>query len=126
MSARGFLVDRCDRCSALLVRMNPGQHAAVEEVYEALAQQLDWPIGSGMKWSAWDWHQMIMGGFVKAMGWGDVKFAPCLSGQGLIALNRQKQSRLTKRQGSELIEYAKAWAIEHDVILPVHEEEMAA
>jgi hypothetical protein len=36
---------------------------------------------------------------------------------------RQKQSRLTKRQGSELIEFAKAWATEHDVVVREWDED---
>jgi hypothetical protein len=44
---RGTLVDRCDRCNAVLRPMTQAQHAAVEAVYEDLAGQLDFPAGSG-------------------------------------------------------------------------------
>jgi hypothetical protein len=36
---------------------------------------------------------------------------------GLIAVVRQKQSRLTKRHGSELIEFAKAYGINRGAML---------
>jgi hypothetical protein len=50
---RGTLVDRCDRCSALLRPMTAEQHGAVEAVYEDLASQLDYPPNSGQMWDGW-------------------------------------------------------------------------
>lgn len=111
---RGALVDRCDRCSALLVKMRDEQHGAMQAVYEDLAAQRDWPIGSGQLLDAWQWHQLVMFAFAVEQGW-DPKLLPALDGRGLVLTTRQKQSRLTKRQGAELIEFAKAWATEHDV-----------
>lgn len=111
---RGALVDRCDRCGHLLVKMRPDQHAAVEAVYEDLATFRDWPRGSGCYLTAWQWHQLVLFAFAKEMGW-DPALAPALDGSGLVMVMRQKQSRLTKRQGSDLIEWAKAWALTHGV-----------
>lgn len=113
---RGALVDRCDRCGALLVKMDHGQHGAMEAVYEDLAAQRDWPIGSGQMLDPWQWHQLVMFAFAVEKGW-DPKLLPALDGRGLVLTTRQKQSRLTKRQGSELIEFAKAWATEHGVVV---------
>lgn len=121
MSGRGHLVDRCDRCGALLVKMNHDQHAAVEMVYVELAEQLDWPVGSGIKRTAWQWHQLMLAAFAEEQGW-QPEFLPSLVGGGLVMTTRTKQSRLTKRQGSELIEFAKSWAIDNNVILRVPEE----
>lgn len=111
---RGTLVDRCDRCHALLRPMTPEQHAAAEAVYEDLALLRDWPIGSGIKHDAWTWHQLMVFAFAKGNGWGP-QFLPELDGSGFVMVTRQKQSRLTKKQGSELIEFAKAWASDHGV-----------
>lgn len=116
MSARGYLVDRCDRCNAVLVRMTPEQHAAVEMVYVELAEQLDWPRGSGIKRTPWQWHQLMLDAFVQEQGWKP-EYLPSLLGGGFTMTTRQKQSRLTKRQGSELIEFAKSWAIDNGVEL---------
>lgn len=116
MSGRGSLVDRCDRCGHLLMRMTPSQHAAVEAVYEDLAVQLDWPMGSGQMLPAWQWHQLVVYAFAKEKGWNPV-LLPALDGSGLVMVTRTKQSRLTKSQGSELIEFAKAWATEHGVVV---------
>jgi hypothetical protein len=113
---RGALVDRCDRCGALLVKMQADQHAAVEAVYEDLEAQLDWPIGSGIKRAAPVWHQLMIDAFFREMGWRS-DWLPALNGDGLVPTGRGSQSRLTKRQGSDLIEFAKAWAIERGVVL---------
>lgn len=111
---RGALVDRCDRCNAMLVKMRDDQHGAMQAVYEDLAAQRDWPMGSGQLLDAWQWHQLVMFAFAVEKGW-DPKLLPALDGRGLVLTTRQKQSRLTKRQGAELIEFAKAWATEHGV-----------
>lgn len=113
---RGALVDRCDRCGHLLVKMTNAQHAAVEAVYEDLAEQRDWPIGSGRMLEAWQWHQLVLYAFAKEKGWNPV-LLPALDGDGLVMVARTKQSRLTKAQGSELIEFAKAWATNHGVVV---------
>lgn len=123
MRQAGYLVDRCDRCGSLLVRMTPDQHSAVEMVYLELEAQLDWPVGSGIKRTAWQWHQLMLGAFCEEQGWKP-EFLPSLTGTGFVMTTRQKQSRLTKRQGSELIEFAKAWAVTNGVHL--HEPERVA
>lgn len=105
---RGTLVDRCDRCNAVLRPMEQRQHAAVEAVYEDLEHQLDYPPRSGQMWDSWAWHQIMLGLFAEEQGWELPKFVPSPKGAP-IAVMRQKQSRLTKRQGADLIEFAKAY-----------------
>lgn len=96
--------------------MTPEQHAAVEMVYLEISQQLDWPIGSGVKRDPWEWHQLMLAAFAQDQGWRP-HILPSLDGQGFTMVTRTKQSRLTKRQGSDLIDFAKAWAIRHGVQL---------
>jgi hypothetical protein len=88
--------------------MTPEQHAAVEAVYEDLAGQLDYPSGSGRMWGREAWHQIMLGLFAEEMGWELPTYVPSAKG-GIIPVVRQKQSRLAKRHGSELIEFAKAY-----------------
>lgn len=121
--SRGTLVDRCDRCGSWLRPMTAEQHAAAEAVYGEIAEQLEWPAGSGLKRTPWQWHQLMLAAFAEEQGWKP-EFLPSLDGDGLVMVTRTKQSRLTKRQGSELIEFAKAWAVNHGVHL--HEPEKAA
>jgi hypothetical protein len=80
--------------------MKPTQHAAVEAVYEDISTQLDYPPSSGQMWDVWAWHQIILGLFVEEQGWDLPRFVPSAKGNP-IPVMRQKQSRLTKRQGSE-------------------------
>lgn len=108
--SRGTLVDRCDRCGAVLVKMNHAQHAIVEAVYEDIAEQLDFPEGTGHKLEAYEWHQVMVAAYAKEKGWKP-KMLPALDGDGFVMVMRTKQSRLTKRQGDELIEFARAYAL---------------
>lgn len=97
--------------------MRPDQHRAVEAVYAEIAEQLDWPIGSGIKRSPWEWHQLMLAAFADEQGWAP-QFLPSLNDPGkLTMVTRQKQSRLTERQGGDLKHFARAWAIEHGVTL---------
>jgi hypothetical protein len=122
--ARGTLFDRCDRCGAVLRQMTPEQHAAVEAVYEDLERQLDYPPGSGRMWSKEAWHQIVLGLFCEEMGWDLPTYVPSAKG-GIIPVVRQKQSRLTKKQGSELIEFAKAYAVNRGARVREWEREAA-
>lgn len=94
--------------------MEPWQHGDVEALYADLAEQLDWPIGSGIKLSKWQWHQLMMGAFAEEKGWKP-EFLPSLSGTGFVMATREKQSRLTKKQGQELVHFANAWAANQGV-----------
>lgn len=94
---------------AVLRPMTQAQHAAVEAVYEDIAPQLDFPEGSGRMWDAWAWHQIMVGLFAEENGWQPT-YVPTPKG-GLLPIVRTKQSRLTKKQGSELIEFAKAYSV---------------
>lgn len=91
--------------------MTAEQHAAVEMVYVELSNQVDWPRGSGIKRTPWQWHQIIVAAFAEEQGWTP-EYLPSLRGGGFVMATRTKQSRLTKRQGSELIDFAKATAID--------------
>lgn len=89
--------------------MTPQQHAAVEAVYEDMAAQLDFPAGSGNMLEPEEWHMVMVGSYAEYKGWKP-KILPTIDGKGLVVVMRQKQSRLTKVQGSELIEFTKAYA----------------
>lgn len=107
---RGALVDRCDQCGHLLVRMTPRQHAAAEAVYEDMAGQIDFPVGSGNMLTPEEWHQVMVASYAEEKGWKP-KILRTITGQSLVVVMRQKQSRLTRNQGSELIEFTKAYAV---------------
>ena len=101
--------------------MRPDQHASVEMVYEDLSWQVDHPRVKGLKLEPWQWHQLMMFAFAKEMGWDPI-LMPSFDGDGMVMLVRNRQSRLTKKQGSELIEFAKSWAVQHGAVLRVWDE----
>lgn len=110
MSGRPALVDRCDVCASLLVPMTPGQHGDVEALYRDMAEQLDFPEDSGQKWDAYGWHQIMVAGYAEHKGWNPVVVpSPNGTGQPVLVM-RTKQSRLTRKQGAELVHYANAYA----------------
>lgn len=100
--------------------MLPEQHRAVEAVYHELSLQADYPPGSGKRWGAWAWHQIMLGLFAEEKGWKLPTFVPSRKGEP-IPVTRQKQSRLTVLQGQELKHFVRAWAIEHGVTLNIPE-----
>ena len=109
--------------------MTPEQHAAVEAVYRDLSEQLAWPRDSGIKRDPWTWHQMMLAAYARYKGW-HILLLPSLDGSGMEPVYRQKQSRLTVRQGAELKHFARAWAIDQGVVLrepdPVEEPPLEA
>lgn len=123
MTERGALVDKCDRCGAWLAKMEASQHRAVEAVYAELAEQLDWPRGSGLKRTPWQWHQLMLAAFAEEQGWKP-EFLPALNGTGFVMATRMKQSRLTRKQGQELKHFVRSWAIDNGVVLrdPAYDE----
>lgn len=119
---RGKLVDHCDRCGALLIPMLPRQHAAAEAVYEDMEGQLDYPPNSGEMLTDFEWHQVMVASYAEYKGWAPKMLPTTESGQ-LVPVIRQKQSRLTKRQGSELIEYIKAYAVNRGAVVREWDED---
>lgn len=122
MSGRGFLVDRCDRCGALLVKMHHVQHAAVEAVYADMSGQLDYPEGSGAMLTSFEWHQVMVASYAEFKGW-EPKMLPTTESGTLVPVMRQKQSRLTKAQGAELIEFTRAYATGRGAVLREWDED---
>ena len=95
--------------------MTPGQHSDVESLYEDMSRQIDFPPGSGVMHSHKMWHNIMMANYAEYKGWDPV-FMPSINGTGAALLvTRTQQSRLTKKQGAELVEYANAYAANRGV-----------
>lgn len=123
--SRGALVDRCDRCGHMLVKMQHAQHALVQAVYEDMAEQLDFPAGSGGTLTPDEWHQVMVDGYAREKGWTS-RMVPALDGSGYVMLLRTKQSRLTRKQGDELLEFCRAYALGRGARLREFEREALA
>ena len=90
---RGALVDRCDRCGHLLVKMTQAQHAAVEAVYEDMAEQLDYPPTSGQMLTSFEWHQVMVASYAEYKGWKP-KMLPTTESGELVPVMRQMLSKV--------------------------------
>lgn len=116
---RGYLVDRCPKCLAWMVRVTLEQHAALQMIYQDFALQRDWPRGSGQLHGPTVWKRLIIAAWERTQGHA-AEFYPAIDGAGVDAIYR-RQSRLNRSEASEVIEFAKSVAAELDVVL--HEPE---
>lgn len=128
---RGALVDRCSNCGARMRRASQPQHAALQAVLEDIAVQLLWPLPAfiakfpnagparlhGVGW----WWQMLVQAYDRHKAAEDFEMAPALDGVGFdgrgfdFVRGSRHRRTLNSHEISEIIEYSKAFAIEHDV-----------
>lgn len=108
-------IDRCDDCGSVLVQRTLEQNDKYHAVVQDIAEQKDWPAGSGKKISVVAWKQLISAAFERAQGrYSDVY--PAIDGHGIDVVYWHSHRR-GKKSMSELIEYATAWAIDQGVRL---------
>ncbi len=108
-------VDRCDSCGALLIQRTLEQNSRYHAVVQDVADQRDWPKGSGQMLSVEVWKQLISAAFERAQGRGTGVY-PAIDGHGVDVVYWHS-SRRGKKAMSELIEYTQAFAIDEGVIL---------
>jgi GNAT superfamily N-acetyltransferase len=118
-------LDRCDSCNAVLIPRTLEQNDKYHAVVQDIADQRDWPKGSGQMLSVEVWKQLISAAFERAQGRGTGVY-PAIDGHGVDVVYWHS-SRRGKKAMSELIEYAQAWAIDEGLTLhdpvnaPAHE-----
>lgn len=85
------------------------QNAALWPLLDEISAQVDW---HGQKLSAEDWKHVFTSALRK------LRVVPNLDGTGFVALG-QSSKTMTKREFSELLELATAFAAEHGVKMNV-------
>lgn len=103
-------------------RVTVDQHAALQMIYQEFALQRDWPRGSGELHGPTVWKRLIIAAWERTQGHA-AEILPAIDGQGSDIVYR-RQSRLNIAEASELIEFAKAMAVELEVEL--REQQAAA
>jgi hypothetical protein len=118
---RGYLVDRCPRCYALMPRATPAQHAALQMVLIDIALQLKWPPGSKGKLRGPSfWWQLIIAAYDR-MKKLECELVPAIDGIGFdgrgfdFVRGERRRRQLNNVEIGEIIEYTNAWAVEHGV-----------
>ncbi len=114
MSGRIYLVDRCPHCGRRIQQRSAEQNAAFHAICGELAEQLDWPAGSGNMIDKEAWKRLLVAAGERAAG-RRAELYPALDGQGFDIVYR-RTSRLPKQDQSELIEFAKAYGAERGAV----------
>lgn len=118
----GALVNRCGRCGHWLRRATGPQHAVLQAVLEDIALQLHWPPGSGQYRGPKKWWPLIIAAFDRIKGY-ETEIVPAIDGIGFdgSGFDFVRDERLRRNvesvEISEIIEFTRAWAIDHNVKL---------
>jgi hypothetical protein len=110
----GYLCDRCPKCGEWIEQCSPAQRTRFRIVCGDLAAQLDLPAGSGQKFNARTWKQILIAAWEKEINDLDSPVVPALDGDGFEIIFR-RDSRLTKQEMSEVIEFAYAQGAQRGV-----------
>lgn len=112
-------------------RALPEQHAVLEFVLEDVSRQLCWPKGGGaLHGQSW-WWQMIVASYDRLKG-EECELVPAIDGKGFdghgydFVRGERRRRKLNNKEISEIIEYARAFAIDHGVKLSEPKERQAA
>ena len=130
MSQRGYLVDRCPRCAALMPRATQPQHAALQAVLEDLALQVPWPPNTGNLIGVSRWWQLVIAAFDRLKK-EECEVLPAIDGVGFdgngfdFVRGERRRRQLNSVEVGEIIEYTRAFAIERGATLRTFEKEAA-
>jgi hypothetical protein len=117
MRERGYLVDRCPRCSAWMPKATGLQHSGLQLILEDIARQQPWPVDSaklhGPKW----WWQLLIAAYDRTQKPSDAELVPAIDGVGydgrgldFVRGPRQRRS-LNIAEIGEIKEFIRAWAV---------------
>ena len=127
---RSSLVDRCWRCGQWLKRATPEQHGALQAVLEDLALQVPWPPESGNLIGVSRWWQLVIAAFDRLKK-EECEVLPAIDGVGFdgngfdFVRGERRRRQLNSVEVGEIIEYTRAFAIEHGAKLRTFEKQAA-
>lgn len=124
MSARAALVDRCPFCNRWIRQRTPENNSAFHAILNDISEQRDWPKGSGVMLDVEQWKRLMISAYERAHG-RRAEFFPAIDGQGFDVVYR-RSSKMSDIEMSEMKHFARAWAIENDVVLREPPERDAA
>jgi hypothetical protein len=117
MSQRGYLVDRCPRCSSWMPRATGPQHAGLQMILEDIARQQVWPIESGHLHGPAKWWQLLIAAYDRTQHQNAGELLPAIDGigydgRGLDFVRGPRMRRnLNIAEIGEIKEYIRAWAV---------------
>lgn len=111
-----FFCSQCPNCGCRIEVRTVEQNGLFHLLCTTLSKQCDWPRNSGKKISVLAWKRLLISAWERAHGRA-AEFYPALDGAGFDVVYR-RSSRLSKKEFSELQEFATAWAAQEGVLLP--------
>ena len=116
-----FFLENCPNCGERIEIRSQAQSGAFHALCHDIDKQLDWPRGSGNKIGILPWKRLLISAWERAHD-RPAQFYPSLDGKGFDVVYR-RSSRMSKREMSELIDFAHAWAAQNGVETREREEE---
>lgn len=113
------MVSKCWRCGTFLYRASPEQHAALQGVLEDIALQVLW---GGQLRGVPTWWELIVAAYDRLKK-DEAELLPAIDGRGFdgngmdFVRGARRRRHLNDHEISEIIEFARAWAIDHNVKL---------
>jgi hypothetical protein len=108
-------IDRCPHCKGTLRERTTEKNARFHAVMGEMAEQLDWPRGSGNRLDIEAWKRLMVSAFERANG-RPAEFYPSIDGQGFDVVYR-RTSRMSQQEIRDLIDFAESWALDQGVQL---------
>lgn len=105
-------IDKCPHCAGVLRERSIEQNDKLHAILSDISKQKKW---AGQSLDIEAWKRLMVAAWERANG-HSAEFYPALDGHGLDVVYR-RTSRMNKREMSELVEYATAWAVDNGVQL---------
>lgn len=109
-----YAIDKCPHCGLPIRKRSSEQNRGLHSAIGQIAEQLDWPRGSGIKRDAeYFWKPMLKFAFLRSEG-VSAEMHPALDGKGMDVISPHT-SRMSKEQLSEIFDFVVAWGTENGV-----------
>ena len=110
----GFFASRCPNCGVLIEQRTETQNGQLHALCTDMANQLDWPRGSGCKISALAFKRLLIAAWERAHE-RPAEIYPALDGHGFDVVYT-RSSRMSRQEMEGVLHFGNAWAAENGVV----------
>lgn len=107
-----YKIDKCPHCGKSIRQRSGEQNSKFHAVLQDISEQKQW---AGRFLDVEAWKRLMVAAWERSEGRA-AEIYPALDSSGFDVVYRHT-SRMNQKELSELIEFATAWAIQHDVKL---------